>query len=134
MIFPKFPLRTESGLMIVNVRFDMRVVVLLLRIGRRIIPVILRLPEPRSAKRARPGPPQIPSFPRGVESPRVSPQLGILRSFAVLRRSALRAPAPPAAQDDSYCVVMIAEIPAASSFARTLAAWSRVSNGPRRTR
>src|SRR3954451_6156339 len=40
MIFPKFPLRTESGLMIVNVRFDMRVVVLLLRIGRRIICVL----------------------------------------------------------------------------------------------
>src|SRR5216684_456248 len=37
MILPKFPLRTESGLMIVNVRFDMSLLVLLRGIGRRII-------------------------------------------------------------------------------------------------
>src|SRR5229473_6710579 len=37
MILPKFPLRTESGLMIVSVRFDMSLLVLLRGIGRRII-------------------------------------------------------------------------------------------------
>ena len=66
--------------------------------------------------------------------PRSATEARVARSRGLRARRGAGVPNRPIHYSTNHCAVMIAEIPAASSFPRTPAACSRVSNGPMRTR